>query len=113
MCAFSTVTAGRRGTVAALAALVALAVVGGAARHLIGTAVHVLVAVLEVIAWTLAGTATAAVLGRWGAGRHPDQARGARGPRPPRRGPALAGHPDHPQGYARPLPDRAARPGPG
>jgi len=47
----------------ALAALVALAVAGGAGRHVIGAAAHVLVAVLEVIAWTLVGVASAAVIG--------------------------------------------------
>jgi hypothetical protein len=50
------------GAWAALAGLVALAVIGGAARHLIATTLHVVVTVLEVIAWTLAGAAAAAVL---------------------------------------------------
>ena len=48
---------------AALAVLVALALVGGAARHVIGAAVHVLATVLEVIGWTLAGAVLAAVAG--------------------------------------------------
>jgi len=48
---------------AALAVLVALAIAGGAARHVIGAVVHVVVTVLEVIGWTLAGAATAAVIG--------------------------------------------------
>ena len=50
------------GAWAALAVLVALAVVGGAARHVITSVLHAVVAVLEVIAWTLAGAAAAAVL---------------------------------------------------
>jgi hypothetical protein len=48
---------------AALAVLVALAVIGGAARHAITAAAHVLAVVLEVIAWMLAGAAIAAVTG--------------------------------------------------
>ena len=47
---------------AALALLVVLAAIGGAARHLIGAVAHVLVIVLEVVGWTLAGIASAAVL---------------------------------------------------
>lgn len=50
------------GAWAALVALVALAVIGGAARHLIATVLHVVVTVLVVIGWTLAGIAAAAVL---------------------------------------------------
>ena len=97
---------------AALAVLVALAVVGGAARHLIGTVAHVLVTVLEVIAWTLAGTASAAVLtGGVLAGirirRAVRAARARRAVAPP--APVIQ---IRPEGHARPLPDRArpARP---
>ena len=46
----------------ALAVLVALAVVGGAARHVIGEVAHVLVTVFEVIAWTVAGVVIAAAV---------------------------------------------------
>ena len=100
------------GAWAALAALVALAVIGGAARHLIATVLHVVVTVLEVIAWTLAGTAAAATLtGGVLAGvrirRAVLAARARRAVAPP--APVI-----HitPEGYLRPLPDetRPARP---
>ena len=48
---------------AALAVVLVLAAIGGAARGAIGTAAHVVVTVLEVIGWTLAGLASAAVIG--------------------------------------------------
>jgi hypothetical protein len=50
------------GAWAALAVLIALAAAGGAARHVIGEAAHVLVTVLAVIAWTLAGAGIVAVV---------------------------------------------------
>ena len=96
------------GAWAALAALVALAVIGGAARHLIATALHVVVTVLEVIAWTLAGTAAAAVLtGGVMAGVRirravlAARARRAITPRPP------VIH-ITPEGHLRPLPDETS-----
>ena len=64
---------------AALAVLVALAIIGGAARHLIGDVAHVLVTVLEVIGWTLAAIASAAVAG---GGCWPASGSGARCARP-------------------------------
>ena len=93
---------------AALAVLVALAVVGGAARPLIGTVVHVLVTVLEVIAWTLAGTASAAVLtGAVLAGIRIRRAVLAAGARRTVAQPAPVIQ-IRPEGYVRPLPDRAS-----
>ncbi len=100
------------GAWAALAVLVALAVVGGAARHLIATALHVVVTVLEVIAWTLAGTASAAVL----AGGVLAGIRIRRAVRAARARRAVASPAPviqiTPEGYVRPLPDEpgAARP---
>jgi hypothetical protein len=96
------------GAWAALAVLVVLAVVGGAARHLIATALHVMVTVLEVIAWTLAGAAAAAVLtgGVFAGVRVRRAVLAARGRRAvAQRAPVI-----HitPEGHLRPLPDSAS-----
>ncbi len=100
------------GAWAALAVLIVLAIIGGAARHLIATALHVALTVLEVIAWTLAGAAAAAVLtGGVLAGvrirRAVIAARARRAIAPP--APVI-----HitPEGDLRPLPDPASQPRP-
>jgi hypothetical protein len=97
------------GAWAVLAALVVLAIVGGAARHVIANALHVVVAVLEVIAWTLAGAAAAAVLtgGVLAGVRIRRSVLAARARR------AVAQRPPvihiTPEGYLRPLPDPASQ----
>ena len=98
---------------AALAVLVALAIVGGAARHLIGDVAHVLVTVLEVIGWTLAAIASAAVAGGGVlAGVRIRRAVRAARARRAMTQPAAPVIQITPEGYVRPLPDEpgTARP---